>query len=179
MSCGLGAGSVVCGFLKKGLGPKQQPSCTSAAWPAVFIQLYTLSALLFVGCSVGCYKKHKDDCKPQKSGSVSTISELSPPFKKPIQQDNNGHYSCTNEILDDDDEESDRVPLEKLRQLGSEKLKGLLCNPHLKQLLLTVDKAEDKESIMKTAMQEPIFVEFADQCLQIVEPPEKNETAAS
>ncbi|XP_072445699.1 zinc finger HIT domain-containing protein 3 isoform X7 [Chiloscyllium punctatum] len=101
-------------------------------------------------CSVGCYKKHK------------------------------GHYSGTDEILDNG-EESDRVPLEKLRRLaGSEKLKGLLCNPHLKQLLLTVDKAEDKESIMKTAMQEPIFVEFADQCLQIVEPPEKeNETVVS
>eukprot|EP00061_Rhincodon_typus_P011847 g37167.t1 len=29
-------------FLKKGLGPKRQPSCSSdAAWPAVFIQLYT------------------------------------------------------------------------------------------------------------------------------------------
>ncbi|XP_060704213.1 zinc finger HIT domain-containing protein 3 isoform X4 [Hemiscyllium ocellatum] len=127
-------------------------------------------------CSVGCYKKHKaDDCKPQESGS-----EFSPALKEPIQQDSNvGHYSGTDEILDDG-EESDRVPLEKLRRLGSEKLKGLLCNPHLKQLLLTVDKAEDKESIMKTAMQEPIFVEFADQCLQIVEPPEKeNETAVS
>eukprot|EP00061_Rhincodon_typus_P007262 g28783.t1 len=30
-------------FLKKGLGPKRQLSCSSAAaWPAVFIQLYTL-----------------------------------------------------------------------------------------------------------------------------------------
>ncbi|XP_041053754.1 zinc finger HIT domain-containing protein 3 [Carcharodon carcharias] len=125
-------------------------------------------------CSVGCYKKHKDDCKPQESGSVSTISECSPAFKEIIQQDGNGHYSSTDDILDDDDEESDRVPLEKLRLLAkSEELKSLLCNPHLKQLLLTVDEAEDKESIMKTAMQEPIFVEFADQCLQIVEPPEK------
>eukprot|EP00061_Rhincodon_typus_P013859 g40489.t1 len=30
-------------FLKKGLGPKRQPSCSSdAVWPAVFIQLYTM-----------------------------------------------------------------------------------------------------------------------------------------
>ncbi|XP_067866424.1 zinc finger HIT domain-containing protein 3 isoform X2 [Heterodontus francisci] len=122
-------------------------------------------------CSVRCYKKHKDDCKPQESGSTATIS---PALKEIAQQDSNGHYWSTDDILHgDDDEESDRVPLEKLRLLESEELKSLLCNPHLKQLLLTVDKAEDKGSIMKTAMQEPIFMEFADQCLQIVEPPEK------
>ncbi|XP_038670050.1 zinc finger HIT domain-containing protein 3 isoform X2 [Scyliorhinus canicula] len=129
-------------------------------------------------CSVGCYKIHKDGCKPQESGSVSTISELYPALKEVIQQDANGHH-FPDDIYDDDEEdddeeeESDRVSLEKLRLLESKELKSLLCNPHLKQLLLTVDKAEDKESIMKTAMQEPIFVEFADQCLHIVEPPEK------
>uniref|UniRef100_UPI00398EBEA4 zinc finger HIT domain-containing protein 3 isoform X2 n=1 Tax=Pristiophorus japonicus TaxID=55135 RepID=UPI00398EBEA4 len=130
-------------------------------------------------CSVGCYKKHKDDCKPQESGSVSTISELSPALRGIAQQDSNGHHWSTDDILGED-EESDRVPLEKLKLLESEELKSLLCNPHLRRLLLTVDKAEDKESIMKTAMQEPIFVEFADRCLQIVEPPEKkNEIPAS
>eukprot|EP00061_Rhincodon_typus_P014692 g41883.t1 len=29
-------------FCSRGLGPNRQPSCSSAAWPAVFIQLYTL-----------------------------------------------------------------------------------------------------------------------------------------
>ncbi|GCB73922.1 hypothetical protein scyTo_0003004 [Scyliorhinus torazame] len=135
-------------------------------------------------CSVGCYKIHKDGCKPQESGSVSNVSELYPALKEVIQQDGNGHHFpdiFDGEEDDDEEEESDRVPLEKLRLLAeSKELKSLLCNPHLKQLLLTVDKAEDKESIMKTAMQEPIFVEFADQCLQIVEPPEKeNEIFAS
>nr|XP_009932848.1 PREDICTED: zinc finger HIT domain-containing protein 3 [Opisthocomus hoazin] len=55
----------------------------------------------------------------------------------------------------------------------SEELRGLLQNPHLRQLLLTVDQAEDKSSLMKKYMQEPLFVEFADCCLRIVEPPEK------
>lgn len=55
----------------------------------------------------------------------------------------------------------------------SEELRGLLLNPHLRQLLLTVDQAEDKSSLMKKYMQEPLFVEFADCCLRIVEPPEK------
>ncbi|NXY49662.1 ZNHI3 protein, partial [Ceuthmochares aereus] len=71
-------------------------------------------------------------------------------------------------------EEEDRVPLQKLQLLGeSEELRGLLLNPHLRQLLLTVDQAEDKSSLMKKYMQEPLFVEFADCCLRIVEPPEK------
>ncbi|NXV40740.1 ZNHI3 protein, partial [Uria aalge] len=71
-------------------------------------------------------------------------------------------------------EEQDRVPLQKLQLLGeSEELRGLLLNPHLRQLLLTIDQAEDKGSLMKKYMQEPLFVEFADCCLRIVEPPEK------
>ncbi|XP_064323821.1 zinc finger HIT domain-containing protein 3 isoform X2 [Phalacrocorax carbo] len=55
----------------------------------------------------------------------------------------------------------------------SRELRGLLLNPHLRQLLLTVDQAEDKSSLMKKYMQEPLFVEFADCCLRIIEPPEK------
>ncbi|XP_010217114.1 PREDICTED: zinc finger HIT domain-containing protein 3 [Tinamus guttatus] len=77
------------------------------------------------------------------------------------------------DILTEDDEQ-DRVPLQKLELLGeSEELRGLLLNPHLQQLLLTIDKAEEKSALMKKYMQEPLFVEFADCCLRIVEPPEK------
>ncbi|NXW84860.1 ZNHI3 protein, partial [Alopecoenas beccarii] len=77
------------------------------------------------------------------------------------------------DILTDGDEQ-DRVPLHRLRLLGeSEELRALLLNPHLRQLLQTLDQAEDKSSLMKKYMQEPLFVEFADCCLGIVEPPEK------
>ncbi|XP_068765758.1 zinc finger HIT domain-containing protein 3 isoform X2 [Struthio camelus] len=77
------------------------------------------------------------------------------------------------DILTEDDEQ-DRVPLQKLKLLGeSEELRGLLLNPHLRHLLLTIDQAEEKNSLMKKYMQEPLFVEFADCCLRIVEPPEK------
>ncbi len=55
---------------------------------------------------------------------------------------------------------------------GSEALKGLLRNPHLRRLVMSVDSAEDKAKAMKDAMQEPLFVEFADQCLNIIEPTE-------
>lgn len=49
----------------------------------------------------------------------------------------------------------------------------MLLNPHLRQLLLTLDQAQDKSSLLRKLMQEPLFVEFADCCLGIVEPPEK------
>ncbi|NWV78080.1 ZNHI3 protein, partial [Dasyornis broadbenti] len=81
------------------------------------------------------------------------------------------------DILSEEDEQ-DRVPLQKLKLLG--KLGNwecswvdLLLNPHLRQLLLTIDQAQDKSSLMRKFMQEPLFVEFADCCLRIVEPPEK------
>lgn len=73
----------------------------------------------------------------------------------------------------DEDSQTDKVPLEKLQQLAdSEALKGLLRNPHLRQLMMSVDSAEDKAKATKDAMQEPLFVEFADQCLKIIEPTE-------
>ncbi|NWI55720.1 ZNHI3 protein, partial [Calyptomena viridis] len=77
------------------------------------------------------------------------------------------------DILGEEDEQ-DRVPLQKLKLLGdSEELRGLLLNPHLRQLLVTIDQAQDKSSLLRRFMQEPLFVEFADCCLSIVEPPEK------
>ncbi|NWT54615.1 ZNHI3 protein, partial [Erythrocercus mccallii] len=77
------------------------------------------------------------------------------------------------DILSEEDEQ-DRVPLQKLKLLGeSQELKDLLLNPHLRQLLLTLDQAQDKSSLLRRLMQEPLFVEFADCCLSIVEPPEK------
>lgn len=56
----------------------------------------------------------------------------------------------------------------------SEALKCLLLNPHLRQLITSVDSAENKDKAMKDAMQEPLFTEFADQCLKIIEPKERD-----
>lgn len=57
----------------------------------------------------------------------------------------------------------------------SKELRDLLCNPHLRQLLHSIDNADNKYNAMKAAMQEPLFVEFSDQCLKIVE----NESSTS
>ncbi|NXL55866.1 ZNHI3 protein, partial [Chordeiles acutipennis] len=115
-------------------------------------------------CSVPCCRAHKERCTPRPRPGPPPCSSAVPPAGSPWSLE---------DILAEGDEQ-DRVPLEKLELLGeSAELRNLLLNPHLRQLLLTVDQAEDKSSLMKKYMQEPLFVEFADCCLRIVEPPEK------
>ncbi|XP_060768490.1 zinc finger HIT domain-containing protein 3 isoform X2 [Neoarius graeffei] len=117
-------------------------------------------------CSLGCYKKHKNDdsCQP--------VKDTTPPAPSPDSCQSEAEPWTVDDLLDEDSQ-SDRVPLQKLQLLGESKdLKTLLLNPHLRNLLRTVDSAEDKSKAMKEAMQEPLFVELANQCLQIIEPTE-------
>jgi hypothetical protein len=55
---------------------------------------------------------------------------------------------------------------------NSEHLQRILQNPHLQELLVSVDRSPKPEHAMQLAMQEPLFVEFADECLRIIEPAE-------
>uniref|UniRef100_A0A1A7YHJ5 Zinc finger HIT domain-containing protein 3 n=1 Tax=Iconisemion striatum TaxID=60296 RepID=A0A1A7YHJ5_9TELE len=112
-------------------------------------------------CSLGCYKKHKDTCLPvvkpssynPEDAGCSVLPE-----------------ECSVEDLLHEDDIIDKVPLQRLQLLGqSKELRDLLCNPHLRRLLRTVDGAQTKDDAMKAAMQEPLFVEFSDRCLKIVE----------
>uniref|UniRef100_A0A8C4ZJ86 Zinc finger HIT domain-containing protein 3 n=1 Tax=Gadus morhua TaxID=8049 RepID=A0A8C4ZJ86_GADMO len=91
-------------------------------------------------CSLGCYKTHKVE-----------------PWN-------------VDDILQKEEDYIDKVPLQKLQLLSqSEELRGLLRNPHLRQLLRSIDSAANKDEMMKAAMQEPLFVEFSDECLKVVE----------
>ncbi|XP_060115067.1 zinc finger HIT domain-containing protein 3 [Heteronotia binoei] len=125
-------------------------------------------------CSVPCYRKHKEQCLSKadplpRPGSTEVLRGV----QREKSFDAEASPWPAGDILTDDEEE-DKVPLQNLQRLkDSEELQGLLLNPHLRQLLLTVDQATDKSSLMRKCMQEPLFVEFADCCLQIVEPPEK------
>uniref|UniRef100_A0A668VK47 Zinc finger HIT domain-containing protein n=1 Tax=Oreochromis aureus TaxID=47969 RepID=A0A668VK47_OREAU len=111
-------------------------------------------------CSLGCYKKHKDTCLPVDKPAPSNPETKAAVGTEPWSVD---------DLLHEDDI-TDKVPLQRLQMLGqSKELKDLLCNPHLRQLLCSIDGAERKEDAMKSAMQEPLFVEFSDQCLKIVE----------
>ncbi|XP_014821550.1 PREDICTED: zinc finger HIT domain-containing protein 3 [Calidris pugnax] len=125
-------------------------------------------------CSVPCCRTHKERCEPEPGPQPErwAAGQSCPDGAKGAGQAAGGPWSVEDILRED--EEQDRVPLHKLQLLGeSEELRGLLLNPHLRQLLLSIDQAEDKSSLMKKYMQEPLFVEFADCCLRIVEPPEK------
>ena len=51
----------------------------------------------------------------------------------------------------------------------SEEVKAMLQNPHLRAMLENLVNSSDPAAGMEAAMQEPIFVELADQCLKVVE----------
>ncbi|XP_040005923.1 zinc finger HIT domain-containing protein 3 [Xiphias gladius] len=111
-------------------------------------------------CSLGCYKRHKDTCLP---------AEQPAPIVPEAKQAFNTEPWSVEDLLHENDI-IDKVPLQRLQLLGqSEELRDLLCNPHLRQLLRSIDSAESKDGAMKAAMQEPLFLEFSDQCLKIVE----------
>ncbi|XP_041808558.1 zinc finger HIT domain-containing protein 3 [Chelmon rostratus] len=119
-------------------------------------------------CSLGCYKRHKDTCVPFEQPA-------------PIDPAANNAFNTepwTVEDLLHEEDITDKVPLQRLQLLGqSKELRDLLCNPHLRQLLYSVDGADSKYDAMKAAMQEPLFVEFSDQCLKIVENEAKSLTS--
>lgn len=105
----------------------------------------------------------------------------------------------TVEDLIEEDDITDQVPVQRLQLLGShlsspflhlpwrktikcckvvsfflitgksKELRDLLCNPHLRCLLESIDSADSKYDAIKVAMQEPLFTEFSDECLKIVE----------
>uniref|UniRef100_A0A182LZM5 Zinc finger HIT domain-containing protein 3 n=1 Tax=Anopheles culicifacies TaxID=139723 RepID=A0A182LZM5_9DIPT len=108
-------------------------------------------------CSVTCYKKHQEQpcVAPKPDPAPETASTQEDCVTKKILL-----FSTV-----------DTVPAEKLELLGqSESLKNLLYNPHLRQLLTEIDSARDGMNAIKVAMMEPLFVEFADECLRLVEP---------
>ncbi|XP_021473062.2 zinc finger HIT domain-containing protein 3 [Oncorhynchus mykiss] len=117
-------------------------------------------------CSLSCYKTHKanDTCQPLKQSVPPPVQDLNGAYSNVSAED----PWTVEDLLDDD--QTDKVPLQRLRRLGkSEELRELLRNPHLRQLMSSLDAADSKADAIKTAMQEPLFVELSDQCLQIVE----------
>ena len=106
-------------------------------------------------CSLVCFKTHKES---QAGGEC--IAPVSPQTK-------NEDY-----ILDEETflfQTPETVPFETLQLLAqSEKMKTLLANPHLREFLTILDSSEGR--LMRRAMKEPLFVEFVDCCLEIIDP---------
>ncbi|KAF5308076.1 hypothetical protein FQR65_LT06451 [Abscondita terminalis] len=116
---------------------------------------YKCPTCLVYYCSVACCNQHRaNKCTLAKRKEEGLIP------------DSNKYEHTTR----------DTVPIKKLKLLESEEtLKNILHNSHLRNLLTTIDKSKNPEDIMQKAMLEPIFVEFADACLKVVEPKRTDE----
>lgn len=53
-------------------------------------------------------------------------------------------------------------------------LKKCLENPHVREILDLLDTSPYPDELMKKYMQEPIFTEFVDACLNVVQPQSDN-----
>ncbi|THD22030.1 Thyroid receptor-interacting protein 3 [Fasciola hepatica] len=111
-------------------------------------------------CSVACYKEHKtSNC----SSSNSQEQPMPDNFRVP---DSNSVTQFT-----DVETTADYVPIRKLHLLNtSEHLKGLLKNPHLRSYLTKLNHSARPDLLMSAALKEPLFVEFADECLRLINP---------
>ncbi len=49
---------------------------------------------------------------------------------------------------------------------SSAALQDMLANRHLRDLLVEVDRSRDPQQALQKAMNIPVFVEFADECLK-------------
>ncbi|VDM30740.1 unnamed protein product [Hydatigera taeniaeformis] len=104
-------------------------------------------------CSLNCYKEHKSSCVQLHKNSPVKLPGPEVPLVP----------------LDLGDDCSDYIPtrlLEKLRT--SERLKELLSNRHLRDYLVDLDSSRHPAKAVEKAMKEPIFVEFADECLRLI-----------
>lgn len=126
-------------------------------------------------CSVPCFRNHKEQCNPKTHPVEKKIgSAVTAKTEKPMENKDDDDDSIADFL--NSDEEEDRVSLQNLKNLGeSAALRSLLLNPHLRQLMVSLDQGANKAGLMRACMQEPLFVEFADCCLQIVEPPQNEE----
>ncbi|XP_077021164.1 zinc finger HIT domain-containing protein 3 [Tamandua tetradactyla] len=119
-------------------------------------------------CSLTCFRKHKEQCNPRTCVKKKISSAV--PARTITSVEDKDDDSSIADFLNSDEEE-DRVSLQNLKNLGeSATLRSLLLNPHLRQLMISLDQGDNKAKLMRAYMQEPLFVEFADCCLSIVEP---------
>jgi len=107
-------------------------------------------------CSLSCYQSHKEKClelqSQKEDPATTTIVEDTQPAR----------INLFTTI--------DTVPAERLQELdNSEELKNLLSNPHLRSFIQQIHTASNPWNAMKLAMMEPLFIDFANECLKVVE----------
>ncbi|CAF1235460.1 unnamed protein product [Adineta steineri] len=113
-------------------------------------------------CSVTCFQKHKSsELCVENNIQVKPIVEVSiTQTQLPIELG--------------DDEECDHLSTDILERIGqSNEVLELLKNRHLRTMIKSLDCSLYPADDMQKAMVEPIFVQFVDQLLAIVENKDK------
>ena len=125
------------------------------------ISKYKCPGCLVRYCSVTCYGTHKGKCT-RNLDSAGASNER-------IQKASN----ATNLQLADEVVESEDILHDKhFRALeSSEKLKHILNNTHLREMIKYINTSQNVAEDLKQAMTEPIFAEFVHECVSTVEEP--------
>ncbi|XP_017839848.1 zinc finger HIT domain-containing protein 3 [Drosophila busckii] len=132
---------------------------------AVKTNKYKCSKCLLPYCSVNCYKTHKESPECARTLAKEQPGQLD----KAVAEEPTIYPPFSTE---------DTLTPAQLEQLGNNgTLRDLLCNPHLRSLLQQIDVSHNAQLAMTAAMQEPLFIEFANACLQEVEPMSDQERA--
>ncbi|XP_046839727.1 zinc finger HIT domain-containing protein 3-like [Xenia sp. Carnegie-2017] len=125
---------------------------------------YRCPACRILYCSVGCYKTHKDLCCKQEFEEVVSCVEVE--AKRPLGPDLEPGELCDDESKYDED----RISEEKLALLDkSQEVKDMLQNKHLRQLIMNINEQSDVADQLDAAMKLPVFAEFANVCLKLVD----------
>jgi hypothetical protein len=53
-------------------------------------------------------------------------------------------------------------------------IKSMLKNKDLREMITNIDSAQDPDMVLRSSMDEPIFSEFVNECVSIVEPTQEN-----
>lgn len=130
-------------------------------------------------CSLSCFKAHKDDlCEREtnrrKKDRLAENERKSRAISLATKEPEEGEITESDSSEKSDDE--DRISRKVLDKLGhSQELCSMLHNKHLQEMIKGIDASEDPEKLLGQAMQIPIFTEFVDECLRIVEPQNNKE----
>ncbi|XP_031552890.1 zinc finger HIT domain-containing protein 3-like isoform X2 [Actinia tenebrosa] len=126
---------------------------------------YRCPSCYFLYCSLPCFKSHKENICELETGKRKKESENVDTGQQEGQISN-----------DENSEDEDRLSLSDLKKL--EKcgvIESMLKNKDIRKMITNIDGAQDPEMVLRTSMKEPIFMEFADQCLSVVESKNEND----
>lgn len=129
-------------------------------------------------CSLSCFKTHKGDmCEKETNRRKEEKEETerrTRAISHSVKETEEGEV--TDSCSDNDSDNEDRISRNILEKLGhSQELHNMLHNKHLREMIREIDSSEDPGKLLGQAMQIPIFTEFADECLRIVEPQDESE----